>query len=179
MRRRRAAHTCAAQRPRRALAALVLFAFVACGSSSTKLGPMTFEPPKGWLVTDRSDTTLKVTNGTIAGDNATHAGTATAVFDIYLDSSQTPAQFRKVLRSNNVRPRTERIKVDGYDAQIVSYGSSYFGPSSEVLFIPAWKVQAAYRAAFPDDNAAYERNRPDFRAAIASIRFSGRPAGRA
>jgi hypothetical protein len=177
MHRRPAAH-CAAQRTSRALAVVLLLLFVACGSSETKLGPLTFEPPKGWFVTDRDDTTIKVTNGTIAGDTTTHAGTATAVFDIYLDSTQTPAQFRKVLRSNNVRPKTEKLEVDGYEAVIISYGSSYFGPSSDVLFIPAWKVQAAYRAAFPDDNAAYERNRPDFRAAIASIRFSGRPGGR-
>jgi predicted small lipoprotein YifL len=164
---------------RRLIAALVLATLAACGSGETTLGPLTLQPPDGWLVTDREATSIKLTNGTIADESTTKAGTATAVFDVYTDSEQTVGQFVKALRKSSVRPRQEALTVDGYDAVIVSYPDSFFGPPSDVLFVPEWRVRAVYRAAFPEDGASYERHRDAFREAVASIRFEGRPPRRA
>jgi hypothetical protein len=148
----------------------------ACAASSTSIGPLTLDIPEGWQVTDREDNTLKLTDGTIADETATRPGTATAVFDIYVDSSQTLESFRKVLREQHVRGSEERLRIDGYDAVVVSYGPSSFGPRTDVAFIPQWRVQIIYRAAFPDERAAFFSGRPAFRRALRSIRFSGRPA---
>ncbi len=151
---------------------------VACGSETT-IGDLTLVPPEGWLVTDRQEDTIKVTNGTIADETSTRAGTATAVFDVYVDSAQTVDEFVRALEENNVEPRQERLEVDGYDAVIVSYPTSHFGPSTEVLFVPEWRVRIVYRAAYPDDESAFVANRRAFRSAIRSVRFSGRPPVRA
>jgi hypothetical protein len=150
----------------------------ACGGSEVTLGPLSITPPEGWYVTDRQDETIKVTNGTIADEHSTEAGTATAVFDIYIRSTQTTSEFRKALKENNVDPKLERIKVGGYTADLVSYATSYFGPSTEVVFIPDWEVRIVYRAAFADD-AAFARHRSAFRSALRSLRFRGRPRDRA
>ncbi len=152
---------------------------IACGSSSSTLGPLTLQPPQGWYVTDREADQIKVTNGTIADENSTEPGTATAVFDVYVRSTQTVAEFRKALKENNVDPLEERIDVGGYDAVRVSYPTSFFGPSTEVVFVPEWEVRMIYRAAFPSDESAYTRNRTAFRRAVTSISFSGRPPDRA
>ena len=61
----------------------------------------------------------------------------------------------------------------------MSYETSYFGPSTEVVFVPQWRVRAVYRAAYPDDESAFVENRPAFRTALKSIRFAGRPPERA
>jgi hypothetical protein len=151
----------------------------ACSSGPPRLGPLTIEPPRGWYVSDREPESIKVTNGTIADDNSTSPGTATAVFDVYINSTQTVAEFRKALKKGNAAPKEERLRVDGYDAVIVSYATSYFGPSSDVLIVPEWNVRAVYRAARGDDEATFARHRPDFRSAVTSIRFSGRPPDRA
>jgi hypothetical protein len=163
----------------RPLIAIVAVAvFVSC-SSETRLGDLTLVPPEGWLVTDRQASTIKVTNGTIAEETSTHPGTATAVFDVYIDSTQTPDEFVDALEENNVEAKRERLRVDGYEATIVSYETSFFGPSTEVVFVPAWRVRVVYRAAYPDDESAFVANRPAFRKAIRSIRFEGRPPARA
>jgi hypothetical protein len=131
--------------------------------------------PDGWQVSDRESTSIKLTNGTIADENSTKPGTATAVFDVYIRSAQTVDEFRDILREQHVRPDEERLRVHGYAAIIVSYGASDFGPPTEVAFIPDWRVQIVYRAAFSEDRAAFVNERPAFRRALRSIRFSGRP----
>jgi hypothetical protein len=161
-----------------ALLVLVGVASVACSSNRT-IGPLTLTPPEGWLVTDHETDSMKVTNGTIADELATKPGTATAVFDVYVDSEQTVAQFEKALKKSNVKPSEERTTVDGYNAVIVSYPTSYFGPATDVVFVPEWRVRIVYRAAYPDDESAYVENRPAFRTALRSIRFAGRPPRRA
>lgn len=153
-----------------------LVAAAACGSSASTVGPLTITPPQGWLVTDREPGTIKVTNGTIASETSTTAGTATAVFDIYVDQSQTVDEFREVLKEYNVEPKIERRKIDGSDAVVVSYRTSAFGPSSEVVFVPEWKVRIVYRAAFPDSELSFVRYRSDFRDALDAISFSGPPS---
>jgi hypothetical protein len=151
----------------------------ACAQGSSSIGPLTIDVPEGWLVTDREASSLKLTDGTIADENATTPGTAKAVFDVYVDTSQTVAEFRKVLRDQKVRASEQGRRINGYDAVILSYGSSAFGPRSDVVFFPQWRVQIIYRAAYPNDEAAFFRGRPAFRRALASIRFSGRPLRRA
>lgn len=151
---------------------------VACSSERT-IGPLTLTPPKGWHVTDRQTESIKVTNGTIATDESTKPGTATAVFDVYVNSEQTVKEFEQALRRDNVKLREERTTVGGYDAVIVSYDTSFFGPATEVVFVPEWRVRLVYRAAFGDDESAFAANRAEFRSALATIRFSGRPPARA
>jgi hypothetical protein len=164
---------------RRLVASGVLAVLVVACSSERTLGPLTITPPEGWFVSDREVESIKVTNGTIADETATKPGTATAVFDVYIDSAQTVEEFEKALKGNNVDPKKERTTIGGYDAVIVSYGSSAFGPSTEVVFVPSWRVRAVYRAAYPDDESAFVENRPAFRTALRSIRFEGRPPERA
>jgi hypothetical protein len=160
------------------LASAVALVAVACTSERT-IGPLTITPPDGWHVTDHETDSIKVTNGTIADEQATKPGTATAVFDVYVNSEQTVKEFERALEKSNVKAREELTKVGGYEATIVAYDTSYFGPSSEVVFVPEWHVRIVYRAAFGDDESAFVENRPAFRSALRSIRFSGRPPSRA
>lgn len=157
-----------------ALAATCLSA-AACTAGTTSIGPLTLDVPEAWQITDREEKSIKLTDGTIADETSTRAGTATAVFDIYIDSSQTLEQFREVLRKERIRPSVQRLRIDGYEAVVLSYGASDFSPRNDVVFFPEWRVQIIYRAAFPDQNAAFERGRPAFRRALRSISFSGRP----
>ncbi len=161
------------------LLAFAAFAAIACGSAAATVGPLTLEPPDGWLVTDREADTIKVTNGTIADETSTKAGTATAVFDVYVSSDQSVGDFRDVLRENNVEAEEEQIEIDGHNAVVLSYESTAFGPSTEIVFVPDWRVRIVYRAAFPDAEAAFARHQEEFRAALETIRFEGRPPRRA
>jgi hypothetical protein len=130
-------------------------------------------------VSDRQLGTIKVTNGTVGDGTSSQRGTATAVFDVYIDSGQSLADFRKVLKDNNVAANEERLTIDSYDAVIVASDTTAFAPASEVVFIPEWDVRIVYRAAYGDQRAAFVRNRPAFRQALASISFEGRPPDRA
>ena len=147
---------------------------VACGSGSATVGPLTLEVPEGWLITDREPNTIKVTNGTIGSETSTKPGTATAVFDVYVESDQTLKQFNGVLRENNVKAEQERFEIDGFDATVVSYETTSFGPATEVVFVPEWDVRIVYRAAYGDQEAAFVRHRAEFREALESIRFEDR-----
>jgi hypothetical protein len=158
-------------------AACVLLA--SCGSSSSTIGPLTIEPPEGWLVVDRQPGTIKVANGSIGSDTGNTAGNATAVFDVYVDSAQTVRQFRSVLRENNVEWKEDEVEVDSYDAIVVMSEDSAFAPASEVAFIPEWNVRIVYRAAYGDKSSDFARHRDEFRDALASITLEGRPPDRA
>jgi hypothetical protein len=166
-----------ALRARRLLVVVAALLVAACSSERT-IGPLTITPPSGWHVTGREMDNLKITNGTIADDRSTKPGTATAVFDVYVNSEQTVNEFEKALRTENVEPESETVRVGGYEAVIVAYETGRFGPATEVVFVPEWKVRIVYRAAYSDD-AAFARNRPAFRSALRTIRFSGRPPARA
>lgn len=159
-----------------ALITTSLLAVVACTQGTTSIGPLTLDVPDGWQVSDRGSTSIKLTNGTIADENSIRPGTATAVFDVYVDSPQTVDEFRDVLREHHVQPSEDHRRVDGYGAVILAYGASAFGPPTEVVFVPAWRVQIIYRAAFSEDRSAFLGERPAFRRALRSIRFSGLPA---
>jgi hypothetical protein len=162
--------------PRLFVGCLIVTTAAACGSSASTIGPLTLEPPDGWLVVDRAPGTIKVANGTIGAD--TTRGDATAVFDVYVDSAQSLREFRAVLEENNVRSSEDEIEIDGYDAVAVAYRASAFAPSGETVFIPEWNVRIVYRAAFGDAEAAFSRHRPEFRDALDSITFEGRPPAR-
>jgi hypothetical protein len=101
------------------------------------------------------------------------------VFDVYVDSDQTLAEFRKAQRANNIELTEEPIEIDGYDGVVVSWEANGPDPQMEVVFVPEWEVRIVYRAAYPDAQAAFERHRDEFRAALESIRFEGRPQRRA
>jgi hypothetical protein len=163
---------------RRTVVAAAMLLAVAC-STERSIGPVTITPPSGWRVTDRQPESIKITNGTIADDESTKPGSATAVFDVFVNSAQTVKEFERALRDENVEPKQERMQVGGYDAVIVSYEASAFGPPTEVVFVPAWRVRIVYRSAYANDESAFEANRSEFRGALATIRFSGRPPSRA
>lgn len=158
-------------------AGLFLFIAVACGSGSTTIGPMTFDVPDGWQVTDREGSNLKVTDGTIADPTATRAGTATAVFDVYVDSEQTPETFLKYLREQKIEAGRVKTRIGGAAAEIFSYEGSSVGGRQEAVFVPRWSVFILYRAAFRDDDAAFFRGRAAFRRVLDSVTFSGGSTG--
>lgn len=162
----------------RAAAIVALLVAVSCSSERT-IGPLAITPPRGWYVTDHEADTIKITNGTIGNAEATKPGTATAVFDVFVNSDQTVKEFEQALRRENVEPERERTTVGGYDAVIVSYSASAFGPPTEVVFVPEWRVRIVYRAAYGDDESAFASNRDEFRDALRTIHFSGRPPARA
>jgi hypothetical protein len=163
----------------RRVAVLLALVAIACASSAATIGPLTLKPPEGWLVTDREAGSIKVTNGTIGDAQSTKAGTATAVFDVFVGSDQTLSDYRTYLRENNIEAKQDRIEVDGYDAVVVLSETTGVDPSMEVVFVPEWDVRIVYRAAYPDAEAAFERHRDEFRQALRSITFEGRPPDRA
>lgn len=165
---------------RRSLLALALGAWVvlaACAASSTSIGPLTMKVPEGWQVSDREGTNLKITNGTIAAPDATKAGTATAVFDIYVDSPQTPQTFLAFLRQQKITPQRDHRRIGGYDVEVFGYEDR--SGRQEAVFVPRWKIFILYRAAFRGDDAAFLRGRAAFRRAVDSMTFSGSGSGSA
>jgi hypothetical protein len=159
-------------RPKLAVAVVGLAAF-ACGSGSTTIGPVTLDVPDGWQVSDREGSNLKVTDGTIADPTATRAGTASAVFDVYVDSEQTPERFLTYLREQKIEAGRVKTKIGGASAEIFSYEGTSVGGKQEAVFVPRWRVFILYRAAFRDDDAAFFRGRGAFRRALESVTFSG------
>lgn len=157
----------------RRLGFIALVVAVSCSPGSASIGPLTLDVPEGWMVTDREGNNLKLTNGTIADANSTKAGTATAVFDIYVDSPQTPDAFADYLREQHIGAQRSMTKVDGYAAEIFSYRGESVGGRQEAVLIPRWRVFILYRAAFRGADAAFLRGRAAFRRAVDSITFSG------
>lgn len=164
-------------RVRRALSriavAAALVVLSSCGSGSTTIGPLTLDVPDGWQVSDREGSNLKITDGSIADPTATRAGTATAVFDIYVNSAQTPDTFLDYLREQKIEAGRVKTTIGGAPAEIFSYEGSAVGGRQEAVFIPRHRVFILYRAAFRNDDAAFFRGRDDFRAALDSVSFSG------
>ena len=160
----------------RRLVPLALVVAIACAPATTTIGPLRMEVPEGWLITDRETTNLKITDGTIADENSTKPGTATAVFDIYTEHAQTPDEFATYLREQDITPERRERRVDGYAAEVFRYRGVSVGGRQEAVFIPRWRVFILYRAAFPGADAAFLRGRDDFRRAVDSITFSGSSA---
>jgi hypothetical protein len=159
---------------RRAIAGVaLLLAFVACASSTTSIGPLTMKVPEGWQVSDREGTNLKLTDGTIGQVTATKPGTATAVFDIYVESPQTTEKFLDYLREQKIDPRIQQRRIGGDNATVFAYSGRSVGGRQEAVLIPRRRVFILYRAAFRDDDGAFLRGRGAFRRALASITFSG------
>jgi len=156
-----------------AAVAVAFAALVACSPGSASIGPLTLEVPEGWIVTDREGNNLKLTNGTIADANSTKPGTATAVFDIYVESAQTPDAFADYLREQHIGAQRSKTRVGGYAAEVFSYRGGSVGGRQEAVLIPRWRVFILYRAAFRGADAAFLRGRVAFRRAVDSITFSG------
>lgn len=157
----------------RRLAFIALVAVVSCGPASASIGPVTLKVPEGWMVTDREGNNLKLTNGTVADANSTKPGTATAVFDIYVASPQTPEAFADYLREQHIGAQRKTMRIDGYAAELFSYRGESVGGRQEAVLIPRWRVFILYRAAFRGADAAFLRGRAAFRRALDSITFSG------
>ncbi len=158
---------------RRTLLAVAIAAFVACGDYSTSIGPLTMKVPEGWQVSDREASNLKLTDGSIGESTGTKPGTATAVFDVYVDSTQTSKAFGEYLRKQRITPKRERLRVDGYEAELFRYSGTSVGGRQEAVIVPRRRVFILYRAAFRGDDDAFLRGRAAFRAALRSITFSG------
>src|SRR5712692_5925143 len=163
-------------RARRIAATASVFVLTsACARGGASIGPLTMEAPPGWRVTDQADGDLKLTNGSVAGETSTKPGTATAVFDVYVPSTQTLSSFLNFLRDQKIVPTREAVVIDGYEGVLLSYAGPGVGGRQEAMFVPRRETFVVYRAAYPNDVAAFEAGRPAFRRAIRSIRFSRRP----
>lgn len=158
---------------RSALLVGAIVALAACGDYTTSIGPLTMKVPTGWQVSDREANNLKLTDGSIGESTETEAGTATAVFDIYVDSTQTTKSFLQYLSEQRITPKRERLRVDGYNADLFRYSGRSVGGRQEAVVIARWRVFILYRAAFRGDDGAFLRGRGAFRAALRSITFSG------
>ncbi len=115
---------------------------------------------------------MQLANGTTGEATGNSPGTAKAVFDIYLKSETTVAQYRKSLREQNVGSKEEDLEVDGYEATLLTYVGPAVGGRQEAVFVPRWDLRIVYRAAFPNDDGAFFAGRPAFRAALSSIKFA-------
>ncbi len=155
-----------------ALLAACACAAGACAPGSTTIGSVTLKVPDGWRVSDREGTNLKLTDGSIAGPESTRAGTATAVFDIYVESSQTVDTFLAYLKDQRIQPERSEKRIDGYDAVILTYSGRSVGGRQEAVLIPERKVFILYRAAFRNDDAAFLRGHAAFLEAVGSISFA-------
>jgi hypothetical protein len=166
---------------RRATIAVIAVAITvtACGNGRATLGPLSIRIPPGWRVTSFGGDNLQIANGTSGGEEGSTPGTATAVFDLYTNSTVKPSEYVKDLREQNVGVTTEDITVDGYDAVRLSYEGAAVAGRQEAVFIPARDVRIVYRAAYPEDNGAFEHGLDDFRSAMRSLRFEDRPRERA
>lgn len=160
----------------RRLGPMVFAVAIACGQATTTIGPLAIQVPDGWLVTDREATSVKITDGTIADGNSTKPGTATAVFDIFVDHAQSPDDFDAYLREQDIEPTRRTTRIGGYAAEVFSYRGVSVGGRQEAVFVPRWRVFILYRAAFRGADAAFLRGRADFRRALDSISFSGSSA---
>lgn len=156
-----------------ALAAASLL--VSCGGGRASIGPVAIDVPDGWHVTSSGGDNLQIADGSTGGATGTAAGSATAVFDVYVNSTVSAEEYTENLRRDNVGVKTERISVDGFDAVRLTYSGAAAAGRQEAVFVSEWDVRIVYRAAFANDNAAFLRGRSAFRRAVASIDLSGRP----
>jgi hypothetical protein len=154
------------------ITAFALLAATACAEGSTSVGPLSIDAPKGWRVTSRGGDNLQLANGSTGEETGNRPGSAKAVFDIYLRSDTTVDEYRKSLLEQNVGSKRSDIKVDGYDATLLTYVGPAVGGRQEAVFVPRWDVRIVYRAAFANDDAAFFAGRSAFREALRSIRFS-------
>jgi hypothetical protein len=159
-------------RGRALVLALAMLAAIACAEGTTSMGPLSIDVPEGWRVTSRGGENLQLANGTTGDADSDRAGTAKAVFDIYLSSETTVDEYRESLLEQNVGSKKETIEVDGYDATLLTYVGPAVGGRQEAVFVPRWDVRIVYRAAFANDDAAFFAGRSAFREALRSITFS-------
>lgn len=159
---------------RRLLVVLPLLLLVAC-TGGQRFGPLRLDVPEGWRVTDRTTDRLQIADGTVAADTETEPGSAEAVFDVYLDSPQTFQSYRDTLRSLEVEWEERPLTLDGHDAMAFDARGQGVAGRREAVLIPAYRVLIVYRAAFPNDPAAFEAGYDAFQEAVASISFRRDP----
>ena len=153
----------------------VLLLAVACTSqtSTERIGPLQIETPPGWQAHREGRNSLKFTDGSVASDTDSRAGDATAVFDLYLNSRHTPDSYASFVASEGGRiVRTELLTIDGESATVLDIEGESFAGHWTVVLVPDERVLVVYRAAFPNDDAAYNRGRPALLDAVRSMRFT-------
>lgn len=161
---------------RRAAAASLLALLIACAAPRATLGPLDIAVPDGWRVTNAGGDNLQIADGTTAGDDGRSAGTARAVFDVYLRAELGPNVYAQRLRERGVIVRTTRRTIGGQAAVVLTYSGRAVAGRQEAVFFVDRGVQIVYRAAYRNDDDAYRDGYAAFREALASIRFAGRPA---
>lgn len=157
------------------MVALGLLAYLAAGCArETDLGPLRLDVPDGWTLT-RTGSTIKLADGSLGSPTDTEPGSATAVFDIFLDSDHTPESYRELLTEHDVGAAEERLEIDGHEAVAFEYAGPAFAGRQFAVVIPAYRIHIVYRAAFPNDDPAYHAGMSDFRRTLRSIRFTEPP----
>ncbi len=159
----------------RGVVAVVLLAVLLGGCArETDLGPLRLEVPDGWTLT-RTGNTIKLTDGSLGDPTGTEPGSATAVFDIFLESDHTPETYRELLEDNDVGAAEERLTIDGHEAIGFEYAGAAFAGRQYAVVIPTYRIHIVYRAAFPNDDAAYQAGMSGLRRTLRSIRFTEPP----
>jgi hypothetical protein len=148
-------------RSARLIASVAAAALLAGCGAGTACGPLEIDVPSGWQVTRQDARGMQIADGT-AGNGGTEAGTATAVFDIYLDPGHTADSFRDYLEELEVDADEEMIEIDGYTAFVFRYSSDHFAGTQENVFVPDYGIQIFYRAAYAMDDEAFEAALPAF-----------------
>jgi hypothetical protein len=147
----------------------------ACASPVAKtetIGPLTIDVPAGWQTTREGRNTIKFTDGSVAAEDSTRAGSATAVFDLYLNSTHTAGSYRKLVDNQGGRLLGESaMTVDGEPATVLDIEGESFAGRWTVVVIDTRDVLIVYRAAYPNDDEAFNDGRPHLLDAVRSIRF--------
>lgn len=160
---------------RKLAAVAALFVCLAACSESTQIGPLRIVVPDGWHSNRTGDDGLQVANGSVASDQSTVPGSATAVFDLYVDSSRTSTGYRKLLESESTKFTHRTITIDGREADVFTYSGDTWGGSQEAVVVDDYRLLIVYRAAFPNDDNAYKASIGQFRRAVRSISFVAPP----
>ncbi len=126
-------------------------------------------------MTDRTDARLQIADGSVAEETESEPGDAEAVFDVFLDSSQTVQSLRDTHANLEVEWTEERLEIDGHETVAFHATGEGVAGNRETVLVPDYRVLIIYRAAFPNDPAAFDAGYEDFRRAVRSIRFSGEP----
>lgn len=157
-----------------AAVAAVFLSLTSC-SESTPLGPLRIVVPDGWHANRTGSDGLQIANGSVADDQSTVPGSATAVFDLYVDATRTAGGYRKLLQSESTQFRHRTITIDGHRADVFTYSGETWGGSQEAIVVDAYRLLIVYRAAYPNDDDAYSEGLGDFRKSVRTISFIAPP----
>jgi hypothetical protein len=146
---------------------------MACATQGAeRIGPIEIDVPAGWQASRQSRTNLKITDGTLGSQDDTEPGTATAVFDVYVNSRHTPQSYRELVAAEGGTVLEEDVvRVGAQDATVLDVEGESFAGKWTVVLIARGGILIVYRAAFPHDDEAFRGGRPALLEAVRSIRF--------